>query len=143
MAIIFFSGLTPKGEFNECSFSGLDIESCFDTLNHLTNAGWQLVSAQLLDSPSKVRMELPVEAFTGELMKPQLLQLERTWKYLLDDQMVMIKQHAARAIHHATESLTRARERRAYTNKRITILFERLATIQARIQETKAEWGVK
>ena len=142
MVFVFFSSINPNGKFTECSFGGPDIDSCFDTLNVLASRGWQLVGVKLLVPPGKVRMELPVEAFTGEVMRPQLVQLERTWKYLLEDQTVMIKQQAVRTIHHAAETLLQVREKREHTKRRIKNLLERFDSIQARIEETKSKWGV-
>jgi hypothetical protein len=82
MVLLFISGHTAEGDFQDCSFGGQDIESCFSVLSELTSGGWQLISAKLSEPPDS-SIWLPVEAFDGQSMKRPLELLQREWEEIL------------------------------------------------------------
>ena len=146
MVSVFFACTTSQGEYQKCSFGGNDLESCLKTLDRLVASGWQLHEAYLNERSGKL-MKLPVEAFNGELVDTQLAKLQRTWETILKHPNYFLRafehnKEARKVIDRALESQNRLSQQREETKRRTEHLFKKMDTIQARIQETKAEWGV-
>ena len=111
----------------------------------LVASGWQLHQVYLSESSSKL-MKLPVEAFSSEIIDGQLAKLQRTWETILKHPHYFLKtfarnKEAKMVIDHALESYNRISREREETKRRAEDLFKKMDTLQARIQETKAEWG--
>ena len=152
MIFVFFSCINPNGEARECSYGGPTVESCFDTLNYLTAIGWQLVNVKLVDAPGSGEVKLPIEAFTGESMETHLLSLQQTWETVLAQPYCVSpqkgrcafvqKQHVTKVIRHTLQTQGCISEQREARKRRIESLFKKADSLQLRIQETKAKWGV-
>lgn len=82
MVVMYFSCLTPQRNYTECMFCGPDIDSCFKTLNVMVNAGWQLLTINLPESPTHP-VWLPIEAFDGKSMDKSLQALQFDWEAVL------------------------------------------------------------
>lgn len=143
MELLFFSGLHPAGHYQECTYGGPDVASCFDVLNQLTRDGWQLRGAKLLESGRRTKLELPVDAFTGEAMSPELERLQQTWEGLLKDELRLKKRAIAVSMEQAASKLRQVEEQREQSGQRIAKLLERIEETQRRIQTTKSEWGLE
>ncbi|GAB4027493.1 hypothetical protein [Spirosoma koreense] len=82
MEQVFFTCLTPQGEFRECRFFGPDTEACFEALNGLVSANWTLLSASLIDRSLGIRA-LPLVAFDGKSINEPLSCLQKQWQEVL------------------------------------------------------------
>lgn len=82
MVLLFISCCNPQGEYQDCSFGGDDIETCFEVLSELAHSDYQLISVSLSEYPNS-SIGLPVEAFDGQPMRRHLQLLQREWEEIL------------------------------------------------------------
>lgn len=82
MLLLIFTGYSPKDEFQLCQLSVKSVDVCFESLTNLTNEGWLLISAVILDNG--LITVLPVAAFDGQPIEPGLSELQSEWETLLN-----------------------------------------------------------
>ncbi|MFD2570312.1 hypothetical protein ACFSUS_06680 [Spirosoma soli] len=81
MLLLFLKAFDKYKDVREFSCGLNDIESALDFLSKLTTKGETLIDACIIEDDS--RLDLPVNAFDGELFKGPLKQLESQWQQLL------------------------------------------------------------
>lgn len=83
MVLFYITCITPQEQHIECNFGDEDLETCFETLTQLVQAGWQLISVQYFSAGMCKQLSLPVGVFDGGSMRDPIKKLQREWEQLL------------------------------------------------------------
>ncbi|MFD1143730.1 hypothetical protein ACFQ4C_21560 [Larkinella insperata] len=78
---LIFSSVSSSGEPYTHGLRCTELEGHFEVLNSFVAAGYQLLSAFLVDQGH--RMDLPLEAFDGSPMRDPLHQLQEQYQQVL------------------------------------------------------------
>lgn len=81
--ILSFTALNKQGQFRSFSCHISKLEVALDALSTIHSQGDALITAELVDEGN--RMELPVDAFDGELLSNPIRQLEEQWQAVLSE----------------------------------------------------------